>query len=100
MSQRSQASQSCFSPVLSGVSKCLQISSQSRSLKVGRYTAEAEADADAGSVWSCADADAEADAGSVWSRADVDADVDADAAIGSASSSSERVTPHTDEHRC
>ncbi len=39
----------------------------------------AEADADAGSVWSCADADA---------------------AIGSASSSSERVTPHTDEHRC
>ncbi len=86
MSQRSQASQSCFSSVLSGVSKCLQFSLRAGAERVvspaaGRCTAEA--DADAGSVWSCADADA-----------------DADAAIGSASSSSERVTPQTDEHSC
>ncbi len=80
-----------------GISELLQSGSQSRSssaqfgsvlragparvvsLAAGRCTVEAEIDA--GSVWSCADADA-------------------DAAIGSVSSSSERETPHTDEHRC
>ncbi len=73
--QFSQASLSVFSSVLrAGAVRVV-------SPAAGRCTAEAEADvdADAGSVWSCADADA---------------------VIGSASSSSEQVTPHTDEHRC
>ncbi len=78
--QFSQASLSVFSSALRAgaarVGSVLRAGAvQVVSLAVGRCTAEA----DAGSVWSCADADA---------------------AISSVSSSSERVMPHTDEHRC